>query len=216
MNIKYSWLVKSLVVSSLSVMLSGCLSFMWLKAGDPHTTMEKWETDTVIGLSSGKDNDGNEGYVFVGKTFDYLITSGAESVVKLLQDPQIDRHNLQAVDIAKFIISDNKKVFKGVLTLKYTGETQDVKQVLTGYGFDCSAHYCTKNLSKLQGTIHKKSTKQDYSQMLTFYHPFTVGFYEYKTSHIPEFVTNGLLPITITLDVVTSPLQILFFNYYHQ
>lgn len=52
--------------------------------------------------------------------------------------------------------------------------------------------------------------------MLTFYHPFTVGFYEYKTSHIPEFVTNGLLPITITLDVVTSPLQILFFNYYHQ
>ncbi|MEH0703780.1 hypothetical protein HPO94_15325 [Citrobacter portucalensis] len=99
---------------------------MWLKAGDPHTTMEKWETDTVIGLSSGKDNDGNEGYVFVGKTFDYLITSGVESVVKLLQDPQIDRHNLQAVDIAKFIISDNKKVFKGVLTLKYTGETQDV------------------------------------------------------------------------------------------
>lgn len=65
-----------------------------------------------FGLSSGKDNDGNEGYVFVGKTFDYLITSGAESVVKLLQDPQIDRHNLQAVDIAKFIISDNKRCLK--------------------------------------------------------------------------------------------------------
>ncbi|WP_417026809.1 hypothetical protein [Citrobacter sp.] len=215
MKIKYCWLVKLLVVSSLSIMLSGCLSVMWLKAGEPQATKEKWKTDTVIGLSSGKDDDGNEVYVFVGKTFDYLLTSGAESVVKLLQDPQIDRHNLQVVDIAEFIISDNKKGFEGVLTLKYTGETQDVKQVLTGYGFNCTEQNCTKNLSKLQGTIHKKSTKQDYSQMLTFYHPFTVGFYEYKNSQIPKVLTNALLPITITLDVVTSPLQILFFSNYH-
>ncbi len=182
---------------------------MLIANSNPQTTKERWRADSIIGLSSGKDNDGNEGYVFVGKTFDYLLTSGAESVVKLLQDPQIDRHNLQAVDIAEFIISSNKKTFEGVLTLKYTGETQEVKQVLTGYGFYCTAQNCTKKLYNLQGTIHKKSTTQDYSQVLTFYHPFTVGFYEYKTSGMPEGLTNALLPITITLDIVTSPLQII-------
>lgn len=209
MKINYSWLGKSLVVLSLSIMLSGCLSLVLLKNSNSHTTKERWKSDSIIGLSAGKDNDGNEGYVFVGKTFDYLLTSGAESVVKLLQDPKIDRHNLQAVDIAEFIISGNKKKFEGVLTLKYTGETQDVKQVLTDYGFYCTEQSCTKKLDNLQGTIHKKNTKQDYSQVLTFYHPFTVGFYEYKTSGMQEGFTRALLPITMTLDVVTFPLQIL-------
>lgn len=45
---------------------------------------------------------------------------------------------------------------------------------------------------------------------MVFHQPFTVGFYEYKaTDGVPRGLVNALLPVTLTLDIVTSPLQFL-------
>lgn len=40
---------------------------------------------------------------------------------------------------------------------------------------------------------------------MVFHQPFTVGFYEYKaTDGVPHGLVNALLPVTLTLDIVTS------------
>lgn len=65
-------------------------------------------------------------------------------------------------------------------------------------------------LDGLKGSIHQKNKKADYSNVMVFHQPFTVGFYEYKaTDGVPHGLVNALLPVTLTLDIVTSPLQFL-------
>ncbi len=43
------------------------------------------------GLSLAKDSNGTKGYVFVGESLDYLITDGADDMVKMLNDPALNR-----------------------------------------------------------------------------------------------------------------------------
>lgn len=204
-------LFKVLAVSSMSMMLSGCFSIMLAMNSTPTSSLEKWKSDTVTGLSLAQDSDGNKGYVFVGKTFDYLLTAGGDEVVKLLKDPSFNRQNLEVVDQAEFIIRSSSKLFDGALRLKYTWKTEEEKQKATDYGFACSSRYCVKSLPGLRGTIHKKNKSQDYSQVLTFYHPFDVAFYERKSS---LSVGKVLAPFAVTLDIVTSPLQIIGLGLY--
>ncbi|AAN83051.1 Hypothetical protein c4618 [Escherichia coli CFT073] len=39
---------------------------------------------------------------------------------------------------------------------------------------------CTWMLDGLKGSIHQKNKKADYSNVMVFHQPFTVGFYETK------------------------------------
>jgi len=136
-------------------------------------------------------------------------------VVNLLKEPKIDRHDLDVSNVAEFIIRSNKKQFNGELTLRYLWKTEEAKQLAINYGFSCSAERCLQTFSGLKGTIHKKNKKQDDSQVLKFYHPFNVEFYAYKTSGIPRGVAKVLAPVAVTLDIVTSPLQLLGFSIVH-
>ncbi|MCU6681194.1 hypothetical protein M8320_04095 [Leclercia sp. H6W5] len=130
----------------------------------------------------------------------------------MLQDPAFDRRNLEVVNPAKFIIRRSIKQFDGSLSLKYSPKSEEERKAAKAYGFACSKQTCSMPLYDLKGTIHQKNDKQDYSQILTFYHPFKLGFYEYKTSGLSQGVGKALLPFTITLDIVTSPLQLIAFS----
>jgi len=215
MSVNYKWLAKVLVVPSLCLTLTGCFTMMLGINSEPTSKLKQWKSDIITAVSLAQDNEGNKGYVFVGKTFDYLLTDGGDNVVKLLKDPRIDRHNLSVVDMTKFIIEGGKKQFNGDLTLKFQWKTEEAKQIAISYGFYCYGERCLHTLSGLKGTIHKKNKKQDYSQVLEFYHPFNVEFYAYKTSGIPRGVAKVLAPVAVTLDIVTSPLQLLGFSIVH-
>lgn len=56
-------------------------------ASRPHA--EQWRSDTIKGLSLAEDSNGTKGYVFVGESLDYLLTTGGGEVVKMLNDPAI-------------------------------------------------------------------------------------------------------------------------------
>ena len=65
-------------------------------------------------------------------------------------------------------------------------------------------------VENLKGTIHEKNKNMDYSKVMAFYHPFKVRFYEYYSPRgIPDGVSAALLPVTVTLDIITAPLQFL-------
>ena len=178
MNANYARIIKTLLALSLSAMLSGCFSIVLAVNSKPGRQLKEWKSDTVTGLSLAQDSAGTQGYVFVGKEFDYLLTSGVDNIVSLLKSPDIDRRDLQVSNVAKFIINNDKKQFTGELTLQYRWKTQEAKQTAIRYGFACSASLCLQKLSDLKGSVHKKNDQQDYSQALVFYHPFKVAFYQ--------------------------------------
>ncbi|MTH47833.1 YidX family protein [Intestinirhabdus alba] len=209
MNANYARIAKTVMVLLFSYMLSGCFSIMLAVNSKPGRQLKEWKSDTVTGLSLAQDRAGTQGYVFIGKGFDYLLTSGVDSIVNLLKSPDIDRHDLQVSNVAKFIIDNDKKQFTGDLTLQYRWKTQEAKQTAIRYGFACSASLCLQKLSGLKGSVHQKNNQQDYSQALVFYHPFKVAFYQYKRTGMPAGVTNALIPVALTLDIVTSPVQLL-------
>ncbi|HAL9708460.1 TPA: hypothetical protein H7W01_005196, partial [Escherichia coli] len=170
----------------------------------------KYQSDTITGLSLAKDSNGTKGYVFVGESLDYLITDGGDDVVVMLNDPAINRHNIQTANDAIFVIESGKKEFTGKISLYYNWTTEEDKALVIHYGFACGVQNCTWTLENLKGTIHEKNKKMDYSNVMAFYHPFKVGFYKrYSSGGIPKGAVNALLPVTLTLDIITSPLQLI-------
>ncbi len=167
-------------------------------------------SDTIKGLSLAEDSNGTKGYVFVGESLDYLLTTGSDEVVNMLNDPAIHGERITVSDNAKFILSSSNKNFSGAITLYYDWNNEEDKALATQYGFICDTRRCTWMLDGLKGSIHQKNKKADYSNVMVFHQPFTVGFYEYKaTDGVPHGLVNALLPVTLTLDIVTSPLQFL-------
>ncbi|MEA1064315.1 hypothetical protein QNH14_04625 [Apirhabdus apintestini] len=212
MNINYSRIAKLLLISSAGFMLSGCFSIMLATNSGYKNKLEHWRNDTIIGLSLAQNTEGKKRYVFVGEIFDYLLLEGGDEVVKMLMDPRIDRHTMNVNHPAKFTLNYDKKQFTGELTLKYQIKTEEERQAAISYNFYCSGNDCTKNIYKLKGSIHKKNNKQNYSKELKFYHSFYVAFYKYKTSGISFGAAKALRPVAMTLDIVTSPLQLVGFG----
>lgn len=170
-------------------MLSGCISYALVShTAKGSSGKYQSQSDTITGLSQAKDSNGTKGYVFVGESLDYLITDGADDIVKMLNDPALNR----------------------TISLYYYWNNEEEKALATHYGFACGVQHCTRSLENLKGTIHEKNKNMDYSKVMAFYHPFKVRFYEYYSPRgIPDGVSAALLPVTVTLDIITAPLQFL-------
>ena len=79
----------------LALMLSGCISYALVShTAKGSSGKYQSQSDTITGLSQAKDSNGTKGYVFVGESLDYLITDGADDIVKMLNDPALNRHNI--------------------------------------------------------------------------------------------------------------------------
>ncbi|EET6557270.1 hypothetical protein FE428_001426 [Escherichia coli] len=189
MKLNFKGFFKAAGLFPLALMLSGCISYALVShTAKGSSGKYQSQSDTITGLSQAKDSNGTKGYVFVGESLDYLITDGADDIVKMLNDPALNRHNIQVADDARFVLNAGKKKFTGTISL----------------------YYCTRSLENLKGTIHEKNKNMDYSKVMAFYHPFKVRFYEYYSPRgIPDGVSAALLPVTVTLDIITAPLQFL-------
>ncbi|HFV4681241.1 TPA: hypothetical protein ACH9N7_002814 [Escherichia coli] len=211
MKLNFKGFFKASSLFPLALMLSGCISYALVSnTGNKTSGTYKYQSDTITGLSLAKDSNGTKGYVFVGESLDYLITDGGDDVVVMLNDPAINRHNIQTANDAIFVIESGKKEFTGKISLYYNWTTEEDKALVIHYGFACGVQNCTWTLENLKGTIHEKNKKMDYSNVMAFYHPFKVGFYKrYSSGGIPKGAVNALLPVTLTLDIITSPLQLI-------
>lgn len=98
--------------------------------------------------------------------------------------------------------------------MTYAWVDEKDKLAAVGYGFICAdgAVNCTLSVMDLKGTIHQKNKEQSVTQQLSFYHPFTVEFYQYQRSMSGAKFGRVLLPVTLALDIVTMPLQLLIFS----
>ena len=211
MKLNFKGFFKAAGLFPLALMLSGCISYALVShTAKGSSGKYQSQSDTITGLSQAKDSNGTKGYVFVGESLEYLITDGADDIVKMLNDPALNRHNIQVADDARFVLNAGKKKFTGTISLYYYWNNEEEKALATHYGFACGVQHCTRSLENLKGTIHEKNKNMDYSKVMAFYHPFKVRFYEYYSPRgIPDGVSAALLPVTVTLDIITAPLQFL-------
>lgn len=210
----FSRLLTALIGILLVAMLSGCHTWLLSRA----VQSNEWQSrqvasDEIRGFSQGIDSNSQKGWVFIGENFDYLLTEGGNKIAELLKDSDIDRHKLSVAGSPYFTISKNKKNFRGALNLvyQYTEEDDGQKTLekLQAKGFNCSANkkQCSISFNSLAGSIHQKKENQDSSKILMFYHPFNVTFYANGSISL----ARGLYPVTIALDAVTLPLQLIGF-----
>ena len=87
MKLNLKGFFKAASLCSLAFALTGCITWGLVSntASRPHA--EQWRSDTIKGLSLSEDSNGTKGYVFVGESLDYLLTTGGDEVVKMLNDP---------------------------------------------------------------------------------------------------------------------------------
>ncbi|HFV6002995.1 TPA: hypothetical protein ACH9VX_003334, partial [Escherichia coli] len=112
MKLNFKGFFKAASLFPLALMLSGCISYALVSnTGNKTSGTYKYQSDTITGLSLAKDSNGTKGYVFVGESLDYLITDGGDDVVVMLNDPAINRHNIQTANDAIFVIESGKKEF---------------------------------------------------------------------------------------------------------
>ena len=173
----------------------------------------EYSSDTIVGFSAGVDSNSQQGWVFVGTNFDYMLTGGGDKIVAILKSEYIDRHNFTIFNIGQFYIDKSKKNFTGNISIKYQitpdANAEKVRDTLTANGFRCDhgtkIEICYTSLDDLQGSIHAKNKNQDNSQIMMFYHPFTVKFYARNGLS----AARALYPVTIATDAVTLPLQLI-------
>lgn len=208
-------MVRLIFISFVCSILSGCLSFNLMVATDHEVGYQKsnWGSDTITALSLANDTNGNTGWVFVGENFDYLLSRGGDNIVSILKDPVIFRDKIIVEQPAQFIIDPKRKEFSGRVELNYRWTEEKDKMAITKYGFSCNDNtkMCSVLIQNLVGTIHEKNKEQDITYLMQFYHSFEVEFYQYKSNSFGSKTARALLPVTLALDVVTLPLQYLFF-----
>ena len=193
--------------------LSGCLTYsLSQKIGDGKDVSISYSNDEIIGFSKGIDSNKKEGWVFFGKNFDYLLSSGGDSIVSLLNDDSIDKKSLTARGEEQFVISQKGNAFSGSIYILYKNAPliDGVRNSLKQHGFIChSNNNCELTVRFLSGSIHKKNTQQDNSKVLMFYQPVKIAFYKKSTSTSPAVAGALLYPVTLAVDIVTSPLQLI-------
>lgn len=75
MKLNLKGFFKAASLCSLAFALTGCITWGLVSntASRPHA--EQWRSDTIKGLSLAEDSNGTKGYVFVGESLDYLLTT---------------------------------------------------------------------------------------------------------------------------------------------
>ena len=131
MKLNFKGFFKAAGLCSLAFALTGCITagLVFNTASPPHA--EQWRSDTLKGLSLAEDSNGTKGYVFVGESLDYLLTTGGGEVVKMLNDPAIHGERITVSDNAKFILSSSNKNFSGAITLYYHWNNEEDKALAT-------------------------------------------------------------------------------------
>ncbi len=125
MKLNFKGFFKAASLFPLALMLSGCISYALVShTAKGSSGKYQSQSDTITGLSQAKDSNGTKGYVFVGESLDYLITDGADDIVKMLNDPALNRHNIQVANDARFVLNAGKRNLPAQYRFTTTGITK--------------------------------------------------------------------------------------------
>lgn len=213
MGKKYMYFIK-LALCGMIVFLSTACSTLALNeyTRGQESGSEEYSTDTIVGISLAQDSQGVQGLAFIGKHFDYQLNHGGDKIIEMYKLKETGLSEIAITDVDNFYIGKKRTVFTGNIRFIYRKIVIDDKtqKILAAHGFDCYGYGkntgpCYVHVNNLQGSIHPKNKTQNNSAILFFDKPFAVKFYKKNGFSAARL----LYPITVAVDIVTFPLQLL-------
>ncbi|HHT2829430.1 hypothetical protein [Klebsiella aerogenes] len=209
---KYILLIR-LLLSGLAVCIStGCVTAQLKHHIRSNETARETYHDEIVGLATVKSDQNHKSWVLIGKQYDYQFITGGQEITSQLASTEINRHDISVKLNDNFHVDIDRMEFDGNIYFYYnkTNPNKETQEKLSKNGFGCTGVWqelsCanTKRVGIENGTVHEKNKIKNNGDMLLFNNPLTVRYYE-KTSISPARL---LYPVTIVVDMVTSPFQL--------
>lgn len=206
-------MTSSLLLMLTILALSGCVTRQLNNDIKVHENGQAlYNNDVITAATITKSGKDNYSWVFIGKDFDYALTSGASDFLRALVSDKMDKARIMVYEDGTFMLNKEKNKFSGQITLKYSYRNRSEKTLILDIlklkewyctGDNSDAGECRIELRGLQGTIHQKAPVP--ADVFRFDHPIKVNFYTQNTLSAKRL----LYPAAVATDVVLSPLYLL-------
>lgn len=211
----------SLLLFTSCFVLGGCATAL-LDSTFPkettHTQAINLQSDQIIALGQAVQNQKEQGLVFIGQDFNYLMTDGSTELLKLLKAIPVEQRSITS-PTPLVLTMDDANHFRGVLQIRYNTAMVDLKQtqkdLLKSLGFrenfDLPANQQTATYPYInvffKGQLYQGQDTQKIQQRLPVAYPITIQQQITTTTKHPiKRVTHTVLyPLAMAFDVITIP-----------
>ncbi|MBE2164573.1 hypothetical protein IIQ43_08485 [Acinetobacter oleivorans] len=199
--------------------LTGCATNMLSTALPNETTEIKTttlKTDQIIALGQAVKNDQEQGFVFVGQDYNYLMTEGSSNLLNIIKSIPAEQRTIKTPSPLVLEMDDSTH-FHGEITIRYNIPTSQMdekqKELLKTLGFknqfmameNQQQVFYPFTIIRFKGKIYQKAENQKIQQRLSV--PYSVALQqkdEITKKHPFKRVTRMVLyPLAMTFDVIT-------------
>lgn len=199
--------------------LTGCATNMLSTALPNETTEIKTtvlKTDQIIALGQAVKNDQEQGFVFVGHDYNYLMTDGSSNLLNIIKSIPAEQRTIKTPS-PLVLEMDGSTHFHGEITIRYNISTSKMdekqKELLKTLGFknqfmameNQQQVFYPFTIIRFKGKIYQKAENQKIQQQLSVPCPVALQQKDEITKKHPfKRVTRmALYPLAMTFDVIT-------------
>ncbi|WP_179998872.1 hypothetical protein [Acinetobacter sp. YH12239] len=210
----------------LTLCISGCIATPKVMFLDTETTKTRTikQEDKMIAIAQIKTIDSEQGLLFLGENYSYLITEGGEQLLQLIQNFPADERLLHNKPPIVFHIAQNTPSFSGELTFihpspTYTMEYNNLKKIqakgfnetiVTKIGKSNRMAYPAMKI-KFKGKIYQPTSSENIQHKLSKPYPISLEktyIVQRKDSAARTLAAVILTPLALTFDIITLPIVI--------
>lgn len=208
-------------ISTLTICLglTGCATNMLSTALPNETTEIKTttlKTDQIIALGQAVKNDQEQGFVFVGQDYNYLMTDGGSNLLNIIKSIPAEQRTIKTPSPLVLEMDDSTH-FHGEITIRYNIPTSKMdekqKELLKTLGFknqfmvmeNQQQVFYPFTIIRFKGKIYQKAENKKTQQQLSVPYPVALQQKDEITKKHPfKRVTRMVLyPLAMTFDVIT-------------
>lgn len=199
--------------------LTGCATNMLSTALPNETTEIKTttlKTDQIIALGQAVKNYQEQGFVFIGQDYNYLMTDGSSNLLNIIKSIPAEQRTIKTPSPLVLEMDDSTH-FHGEITIRYNIPTSKMdekqKELLKTLGFknqfmameNQQQVFYPFTLIRFKGKIYQKAENQKIQQQLSVPYPVALQQKDEITKKHPfKHVTRmALYPLAMTFDVIT-------------
>ena len=199
--------------------LTGCATNILSTALPNETTEIKTttlKTDQIIALGQAVKNDQEQGFVFVGQDYNYLMTDGSSNLLNIIKSIPAEQRTIKTPSPLVLEMDDSTH-FNGEITIRYNIPTSKMdekqKELLKTLDFknqfmameNQQQVFYPFTIIRFKGKIYQKAENQKIQQRLSVPYPVALQQKDEITKKHPfKRVTRvALYPLAMTFDVIT-------------
>ncbi|MFV5444160.1 hypothetical protein VXQ35_12015 [Acinetobacter oleivorans] len=199
--------------------LTGCATNMLSTALPNETTEIKTitlKTDQIIALGQAVKNEQEQGLVFIGQDYNYLMTDGSSNLLNIIKSIPAEQRTIKTPS-PLVLEMDDSTYFHGEITIRYNIPTSKMdekqKELLKTLGFK-NQFMAMENqqqvfypfiIIRFKGKIYQKAENQKIQQQLSVPYPVALQQKDEITKKHPfkRATRMALYPLAMTFDVIT-------------